>query len=236
MLEQIEALVGELRLVTDSLAHDLRSPITRLQVALAEVAAAPDPSARTAGLARAQAEAGKLDAMLAMGLQISRLEAGIGRERFQRVRLDELIEDIAEIYGPAVEEGGFAISVECTAGLEAVINRELVGQAIGNLLDNALNHAVGGDTIRLVAAREGDGIAIDVIDNGPGIPANGRAEALRRFGRLDPARGRPGSGLGLSLVAATARLHGGTVELRDAAPGLWVRLTLAEDGQHAAAL
>jgi signal transduction histidine kinase len=119
---------------------------------------------------------------------------------------------------------------EAPAGLALPMHRELLGQALGNLVENALRHAEGGRAIRLSGRREGEAVVLEVAVDGPGIPPERRSEALSRFGRLDPARHAAGSGLGLALVTATARLHGGHVELADAGPGLLVRLTLPAQG------
>ncbi|MEO6152803.1 MAG: HAMP domain-containing sensor histidine kinase [Croceibacterium sp.] len=229
MLERIEMLVAELRLVTDGLAHDLRSPITRLQSALEQARTLGGP-ARLAALDAARSEAVGLHTLLATALQISRAEAGIGRERFQPVPVDAVLADVAEIYGPLAEHQGFSITSESLAGLVLPGHRELIGQALGNLIENALRYATGGTTIRLTGRRVGKVVVLEVSDDGPGIAPERRAEALSRFGRLDPARHIAGSGLGLALVTATARLHGGTVELADARPGLIVRLALPASG------
>jgi signal transduction histidine kinase len=230
MLDKIEALVVELRLVTDGLAHDLRSPITRLQSVIEQAAAgAKDHRARVA-LEAAQHEARGLQTMLATALQISRAEAGIGRDRFEPVDLATVLADLVEIYGPAAEERGFALEATADEATIMPVHRELLGQALGNLVENALRHADGGSRIRLSAIRERDAVVITVADDGPGIEPDRRPEALRRFGRLDPARHASGHGLGLSLVDATARLHGGRVELADAGPGLAVRVVLPEAG------
>jgi signal transduction histidine kinase len=226
MLDKIEALVVELRLVTDGLAHDLRSPITRLQSVIERATVdARDPGARAA-LESAQQEAGALQAMLTTALQISRAEAGIGRDRFAPVELATLLDDLVEIYGPVAEDCGFVLTAECPPGVVLPIHRELLGQALGNLVENALRHAEGGSHIALGVSQEREAIAISVADDGPGIAPDRRADALRRFGRLDPARHAEGHGLGLALVDATARLHGGHVELDDCRPGLLVRLIL----------
>jgi signal transduction histidine kinase len=225
MLERIETLIAELRLVTDGLAHDLRSPITRLQSALEQARAQEGPEQATA-LDAARAEAVGLHSLLSTALQISRAEAGIGRDRFQPVPATGVLNDVAEIYGPAAEEQGFAISADAPEDLTLPAHRELLGQALGNLVENALRYAQGGSRITLAGRREGKTVVLEVSDDGPGIPPERRAEALSRFGRLDPARHVAGSGLGLALVNSTARLHGGTVELGDAGPGLRVRLRL----------
>ena len=230
MLDKIEALVLELRLVTDGLAHDLRSPITRLQSVIERAAAGVKDRPARAALESAQHEAEALQSMLTTALQISRAEAGIGRDRFEKVDLGVVLADLVEIYGPAAEESGFVLSAEAPPGVVLPVHRELLGQALGNLVENALRHAEGGSRIRLGAAHEHDAVVISVADDGPGITGDRRQEALRRFGRLDPSRHASGHGLGLSLVEATARLHGGRVELADAGPGLLVRVILPDTG------
>ncbi|WEK46695.1 MAG: HAMP domain-containing sensor histidine kinase [Candidatus Andeanibacterium colombiense] len=231
MLDKIEALVLELRLVTDGLAHDLRSPVTRLQSVIERAAARQvDPEAGAA-LETAQQEAASLQAMLTTAIQISRAEAGIGRDRFAPAELATVLDDLVEIYGPLAEESGFTIAAEAPPGLVLPVHRELLGQALGNLIENALRYAEGGSRIALGAAREDGEVAIVVADDGPGIAAGQRHEALRRFGRLDPSRHAAGSGLGLSLVEAAARLHGGRIELEDARPGLLVRVILPDGGK-----
>jgi signal transduction histidine kinase len=220
MLDRIEALVSQLRMMTDGLAHDLKSPVTRIKVALERAIVETEDETALAALERVSGEAETLLGMLSTALLISRAEAGIGRDRFVDTDLAALLEDLSEVYGPLAEDRGFEIAVEAEVGLHAPVHRELMGQAIGNLIENATKYAEGGHRITVRAAREGGGIALSVADDGPGIPAERRAEALRRFGRLDPARHVTGSGLGLSLVEAVARLHQGSFTLEDAGPGL----------------
>lgn len=225
MLDRIEALVSELRLMTDGLAHDLRSPVTRLKSVIERaMLETRDPQA-LAALEKVGDEAEALMTMLATALLISRTEAGLGRERMEEIGLDELLGDLAEVYGPLAEDHGFALAAE-PAGIVARLNRELISQAIGNLIENALKYAEGGKSIILSASRSGAVLRLVVADDGPGIAEARREEAMRRFGRLDPARHVAGSGLGLSLVEAVARLHGGSVALEDNGPGLRVVLTL----------
>jgi signal transduction histidine kinase len=222
MLDKIEGLIGELRIITDGLAHDLRSPITRLKSVVERACfEVKDPVALTA-IERVSTEADTLLAMLTTALQISRAEAGIGRDRFVSVDVKALLDDLVEVYGPVAEDQGFALTCDVPQGLAATLHRELISQALGNLIENALKYGEGGKTISLSAAREGQHLRLTVADDGPGIPAERRDEALRRFGRLDPSRHITGSGLGLSLVEAVARLHGGEVVLVDNAPGLRV--------------
>jgi signal transduction histidine kinase len=223
-LEQLHDLVAELTLASDAMAHDLKSPLTRLSAALDRAAAVEDAAAMRREVARAQDEAARLLAIVATALSIRRAEAGVGRDAFGAVDIGAMLDDLAEIYGPVAEDAGRRIVVEA-AGAEVVpAHRELLGQALGNLIDNALKYGAG--TITLAARRGGEGLEFEVRDEGPGIAAADRAAALKRFGRLDTARSSEGAGLGLSLVAAVAKLHGGRLELADAAPGLAARLIL----------
>jgi signal transduction histidine kinase len=226
MLERIERLVAELRVLTDGLAHDLASPLTRLRTKVEQLdAQAWNPDARAA-VDAVTAEIDKLTSMLATAIQISRTEAGIGRDRFVSTDLSELAGGLADLYAPYAEERGFELVARRSGPVRAPVDRELIGQALSNLLENAIAYADGGSHIVLSVAQDFDQVTLAVADDGRGIAAADRGEALRRFGRLDPARQRPGSGLGLSLVEATARLHGGTIELADNFPGLVVRLRL----------
>ncbi|MFC4293796.1 ATP-binding protein [Novosphingobium tardum] len=230
MLARIEALIGELRTVTDGLAHDLRSPVTRLTSIIERAALETRDPTALAALEHAAREADSLLGMLTMALQISRAEAGIGRELFAPCDISALLGDVVEVYGPLAEDRGFALSARSTAVGDFPLHRPLVSQALGNLVDNALNYATGGTRIVLSAEQRADGLVLIVDDNGIGVAPERRAEALARFGRLDPARHLPGSGLGLALVEAVARLHGGEVVLGDNAPGLRVTMRLARDG------
>jgi signal transduction histidine kinase len=165
-------------------------------------------------------------AIVETALSITRAEAGMGRESLADADLSELLETVAEIYAPMVEDQGRAIVVVAPAALHMRVHRQLLDQALGNLVDNTLKYGAGTITLSLVP--EADGAAVVVADEGPGIAPERREQALRRFTRLDEARGGWGAGLGLSLVQAVAHLHGGTVDLRDAAPGLAVRIRLVE--------
>uniref|UniRef100_UPI0012E203FE sensor histidine kinase n=1 Tax=Sandarakinorhabdus oryzae TaxID=2675220 RepID=UPI0012E203FE len=236
MLDRIELLVGELRILSDSLAHDLRSPLTRMRARLE--AARANPAETETALDVMSAEMDRLLALLATALQISRAEAGVGREHFTRSDAHALLDDVAEIFGPAAEDAGVALDVAAGAPVLVTLHRPLVQQALANLIDNALRHAAGATHITLAARLAGDGVDLVVTDDGHGIPADQRQVALSRFGRLDPARGSEevggaGMGLGLALVQAVARLHGGTVTLDDAGPGLIVVLHLPRQAQDA---
>jgi signal transduction histidine kinase len=223
-LNRVTSLISELKIATDGLAHDLKSPLTRLRVALEHVASeAIEPTTREAA-DRAMAEGDRLLSLVETALSISRAEGGIGRESFAEVDLAALLATIAEIYAPLVEDHGRAILVDAPAVARWRVHRELLAQAVGNLVDNAIKYGEG--TITLKLAVEGDRVLIAVSDQGTGIPPALHGEALRRFGRLDTARGGSGAGLGLSLVQAVAHLHGGNVELGDSGPGLIVTVEL----------
>ena len=226
MLARTERLMTELRVVTDSLAHDLRSPLARLRTKAEQAATVADPVAREAALGGLLTETDLVMQMLTTVIEISRSEA-TSRDRFTRVRPAELIEAVAELYGPVVEEAGLAFHIVADARVPAMpLHRELLSQAIANLLDNALRHGGAGGEVTVRLARADGGVAVAVEDRGPGIAAADRTQAVKRFGRLDSARSTPGAGLGMALVEAVARLHGGRFELSDNNPGLIARLVL----------
>jgi len=224
MLDRIAALMTELKVATDGLAHDLRSPLTRLRATLERaLAASQDEGARVAVL-RALDEGDRLLAMLDTALRITRAEAGLGREAFVEIDLATMIRDLVEMFEPLAEDRGMTVSATVPATLPIVAHREILGQALANLVDNALKYGDG--QVEVTATRVAGGVAISVVDDGPGIPADRRPEAMKRFGRLDAARSESGAGLGLTLAAAVAHLHDGTLTLEDNRPGLIARLTL----------
>ena len=219
MLDTIETLLSQLRYLTDSLAHDLRSPLMRIRASVETATAhSSDPSALLA-LEKVSSEVQGMMSTISTTLQTSRAEAGIGRENFVRFDLGALLKDLCEMYHPLVEERGFEIDARRNGELPFVGNRELIGQAVSNLIDNALKYA-GCCRIELGAARADSEFRLWVADNGAGIPENLRDEAMKKYGRLEQARTLEGSGLGLALVRAVARLHGGDLSLEDNRPGL----------------
>ena len=224
MLARIEALLDELRAVTDGLAHDLRSPLTRMKARIDRLSRTPEPDLGELGGIASEADA--LLAMLDNSLEISRLEAGIGRDAFEPLDLAALVTDMAEMYEPLAEEGGVTITTDTHATMPVRAHRQLLGRALSNLIDNALRYAADGRSIAISAEAGSGGARLVVADRGPGIASTAREEALRRFGRLDVARSKGGAGLGLSLAAAIARLHGGQLLLSDNAPGLKVTIEL----------
>ena len=223
MLAKVETLMGELRVVTDGLAHDLRSPLARLR-ARAEQAALADPAARDQALGGLLVETDLVMAMLTTAIEISRSES-VARDRLQPAEPAGLLEQVADLYEPVADEAERPFALALDAAPPAMpLHRELLSQAVANLIDNALKHGGGAITLRL-SATPGE-VAIAVEDRGPGIAEGDRAQALKRFGRLDSARSTPGAGLGMALVEAVARLHGGRFELVGNDPGLIARLVL----------
>ena len=224
MLDRIAALLADLRLVTDGLAHDIRSPLGRL-IRHLDAAREAEPAARSELIDRAQAEARTVLDTAAALLEISRIEAGIGAEQFGPVDLGALARDLAELYEAAAEARGVALCVEA-APVVVEGHAQLLAQATANLADNALAHGASGGVLALSAGRDERGAAfLRVADRGPGVPEADRARVVDRFVRLDPSRGGEGAGLGLALVAAVARLHGATLTLGDGAPGLVATLS-----------
>jgi signal transduction histidine kinase len=230
MLERIDALVSQLRMMTDGLAHDLKSPVTRLLSVVEQASGQTRDDTALDALEKVHQEAQTLRSMLTTALLISRTEAGFGGDQRRESDVAQLLRDVAEVYGPLIEDSGFTLAVDAPSGLTFPLHRELVSQSLANLIENALYYADGGDRIGLTAKLADDVLLIGVTDNGPGIPETAHTDALKRFGRLDPARSKPGSGLGLSLVEAVARLHRGSVSLGDNHPGLTVTLTLRRPG------
>ena len=226
MLSRIEELMTGMRTVTDSIAHDLRSPLTRMKGALVRAADAEASEAdRAEALDQANAEADEVLATLNALLDIARAESGLSRDMMQRVDLCGLVLGLAELFEPAMEDAGQTLVTEAPVGpVFAQAHPELLRQAVGNLL----HHAGRGATVRMRVEECGPGEArISVADDGPGVPADLLGRAQERFVRLETARTSAGAGLGLALVTACAKLHGGRLVLRDNRPGLVAALELA---------
>jgi signal transduction histidine kinase len=227
MLERLELLVGEHRMLTDALAHDLRSPLTRIHIQIAEAQDEEDAGVDQRARFRIIAQEVELVLhMLESVLEISRAEAGIGRGDFEGFDAGELLHGLAEVYQPLAQASSVEIMVFCPPALRIMGQRGLIARAIANLIDNALKYAADGGEITLEAIAGDTEVHLSVADRAQGIPTGRRKDALRKFGRLDEARSSPGSGLGLSLVSAVASLHGGTFLLDDNRPGLRAELVL----------
>ncbi len=225
MLERIEALVTELRTVTESLSHDMRTPLTRLKTQIQRAADADlDGPVRREALGQAADEADRILASFSAMIDIARAEAGMARDQFTDVDLVEVVRDIHELHQPLADEMGVKLSFEADPSVKVKGHAQFLAQLVSNLADNALKH--GGQAITMSVRAANGGAELVVADRGPGIPADQREVALKRFGRLDASRTTPGSGLGLSLAATLARMHGGVLLLEDNEPGLRVRVRL----------
>lgn len=210
MAERIDALVSELSSVSGSLAHDLRSPVTRLLAAIDTALARVEEPGAIEALQAARADAEGLRRMLETALEITRLEGGAVADRRVRLDLAQVVEDLAELYEPLAEQSGVTLETALEP-VEIAADRELLSRAIANLVDNALKY--GGSHVTLRTHALPDGGEIVVADDGPGIAPDDRARVVERFVRLDNARTLPGGGLGLAMVSAVAKLHGGELEL-----------------------
>ena len=227
MLDRISALMEELRMLTDSIAHDLRSPVSRLQAAAQAAAETSDSTERDHQLSNVVRQADSLMRILTTVLEISRSEALTSRSQFAWFDVGELGAELSEMYEPVVEEAGTVLRFDRPgAPVELFGHRQLIAQAVSNLIENAIRYGAKGGEIDVRVSRHGAQLEIAVADHGPGIPAERRSEALRRFGRLDSSRSEEGAGLGLALATAIAHLHDGKLKLDDNRPGLLATLEL----------
>jgi signal transduction histidine kinase len=227
MLDRISRLMEELRILTDSLAHDLRTPVSRLRAAAQAAAESTDPAEQEELLTGVIRQSDMLMRILGAVLEISRSEALTGRNQFTWFDTRDLADKLAEMYEPLAEEAGAALRYDKPREPMLLFgHRQLLAQAVSNLIENAIRYAAGGGEIRVGVKRDDNRMRVEVSDRGPGIPSERRSEALRRFGRLDSSRSAEGAGLGLALAEAIAHLHDGELVLEDNAPGLLTAIEL----------
>jgi signal transduction histidine kinase len=232
MLDRISTLMGELRMLTDSLAHDLRSPVGRLRAAADAALSAKSPEERDQMLGAVIRQSDALMRILSTALEIARSEAFTSQNQFSWFDPALLAEELVEMYEPLAEEAGAAVTLDRTNIVLPIFgHRQLLAQALSNLIENSIKYASSGEAIAVVVRDEDSTLNLGVADKGPGIPEERRDEARRRFGRLDPSRTAEGAGLGLSLVQAIAHLHQGELMLADNAPGLIALLQLPIRGR-----
>jgi signal transduction histidine kinase len=225
MLDQIASLLESVHRVSDNIAHDLRTPLARLhnrlEMTKLQLAETGQP---TQSLDQAVLEADELLATFNALLRIARIESKQRREGFTTVDLNLLVRDVVELYEPLAEEKQQNLAIQLNTVPALAGDRNLLFQAIANLLDNAIKYTPPQGIIHMAVIEDSQAVRVIIADSGPGIPEAAREKVFQRFFRLDASRATPGSGLGLSLVAAVAKLHGIKISLEGNKPGLRVTL------------
>jgi signal transduction histidine kinase len=231
MLERIARLMDGVRQVSNSIAHDLRTPIARARARLEDAAThARSEAELRAAVERAMADLDGVTSVFQALMRIAEVEAGSRRSAFAEIDLSPLLADLAELYGALAEDNGLVLKLHVPDTLEIFGDRDLIQQAVANLLDNAIKFSPHGGEVTLAAEPAPRQVVITVSDQGMGIPEEDRARAVERFFRGETARNTPGSGLGLALVQAVATLHDGSLVLEDARPGVRAVLRLTAVG------
>ena len=229
MLDQIEQLVHGVRDVSNSIAHDLRTPLAELRSRLEELSLTrPDSEETFAEVDAAVADVDRVIRIFNALLRLAEIDTGMRRSGFVQVNASELAKQAVDFYQPAAELKGVAVTFRSHDPVTVSGDPVLLAQAIGNLIDNALKYSSSGGVIAVEVRRRTDGtVDVTIADNGPGIPDAEKHKVLTRFYRGDASRGTPGVGLGLTLVASVAKVHGGQLELNDNHPGLRAQMVIA---------
>jgi signal transduction histidine kinase len=223
--------MGDLRQVTTDIAHDLRTPLTRLRQRL-EIAASSDADeqALRKNLGDARHEVDDILAMFTALLRIAEVESGARKAAFSRVDLAEIVDTVVEVYRSGADEKGQHLEHSIDPRVATIGDRELLIQLFANLVENAIRHCPAGARIVVISRRRDHEVEVSVSDNGPGIPTEMRGKVLQRFVRLENSRTSPGYGLGLSLAAAIANLHEAPLSITGNTPGLRVSVKLVASG------
>lgn len=233
MLDQIETLMDDVRRVSDNIAHDLRTPLARLRNRLEALKLRQsDSGANTVEVDSALSEADRLLSTFSALLRIARVESDTNRVEFIQVTLGSLIQDVVELYDPLAEEKSQRIVQRVEPDIIVHGDRDLLFQAVANLLDNAIKYSPKGAAINVELKFQTKMATLTIADNGPGVPESEYDSIFQRFSRLEASRTTPGDGLGLSLVAAVAKRHKLTVHLEDNNPGLRVVVQFPNAAMH----